>query len=550
MKLAPSLWCVVFVLSCATASTDDVGSEPSEEQIAAEIEFARGLMSRFRDPDLAQEVLAGLDPEAMPAALCEKNEVVWCELVALQARAESTSELRLALYEEAYARHIQFLTAHPFSEFFADVYEALPALCLSLARELDPGRTGVTGEAAEVRRDRMREVLDRGLAFFDPLSDPHPGPSRREKAIMARWQRQLTLGSLFIARARLSDDGTLWWRRADSILEDFVFEAGERSSWGLEAYLLLAESKLAQGDDYEAAACAEFVAEATAPPRSGPNPAEEWENLLPRDRNRRWAFLERSLDPLFTACRNLEDHETTIRWALRYHDAAEIHHRGDSSPRGSLLLLEVARVLLESHGFVGGSQGGGELRWFETKDEMHDAGFTVPHDSRRAEDLALSLAVRMAHENRRNLVGVRARKLIGEIRDQPNPVLAPEILFEAALGEYYHGDHHRAAASLRGVMAALDTGDEAARRTLQPRVLGILGLCYQKMNRPLEAAMVHREAVMRWTGDVEFDPVNLRAYSTALGEVRRATGKTGPIEDLWQDARRRVLEMEGERSPR
>ena len=61
------------------------------------------------------------------------------------------------------------------------------------------------------------------------------------------------------------------------------------------------------------------------------------------------------------------------------------------SPPGYLSLLSVARTLLDVGGYAGGSLSAGRLRWFETSEDMENAGVSR-RDRRSALDLALSVA--------------------------------------------------------------------------------------------------------------------------------------------------------------
>jgi len=211
------------------------------------------------------------------------------------------------------------------------------------------------------------------------------------------------------------------------------------------------------------------------------------------------------------------------------------------SPDGHLALLAVSHALLECGGWVGGRIGQEDLRWFETEEAMREAGFSGSRNTRRAADLAFSLALHVDRENRGNLLQRYAQRHLTEIRDRADVELSPEVLFDIARTEYEAGRYLQARVALKDVLRAIDPDDEATKRYLVPRVLYYLGQTLQGMDRPLEAAMVFQEAVTTWQGDPEYDERNARCFYETMGGLLRAAPDDERIRDLWLEAENVVI---------
>jgi tetratricopeptide (TPR) repeat protein len=216
------------------------------------------------------------------------------------------------------------------------------------------------------------------------------------------------------------------------------------------------------------------------------------------------------------------------------------------SARGHLSLLASAQALLDSGGWIGGSQNQGTLQWFENEEQALAAGFSGTRNSRSALDLALSIAQHVNDENRGNTLQVRAQKLISNVIDRPGVLVAPNILFEAAQGEYYGKNNHKALTSFKKVLASLDAQDDATRQEYGSKVMYFIGSCLDRLGRELEASMAFREGCTTWRGDPEYDPKNAKGYYDAIKVVMRKSSNHPIHETMFREAENLRLEMERE----
>ena len=167
---------------------------------------------------------------------------------------------------------------------------------------------------------------------------------------------------------------------------------------------------------------------------------------------------------------------------------------------------------------------------------MEADGHTGSRNSRSALDLALQIAQQVNDENRRTTLQQRAQKVISEIIDRPGVAVSPDILFEAAQGEYHAADYPRAIEAFKGIMRRLDSRDEATRQEYAPKVLFYVGSSLGKMNRPLEAAMAYREAATTWAGDPEYQEKVAQGYYSAMRAAKSGASGDQLLEQLYLEA--------------
>lgn len=524
-------------------ASDLQAQQRSEALVKSDIAFARGLASRFQYVDLAEEILVKLDSERKSKGLTEELGLAKCDVYYEGARREGDKTERLALYTKAMTSYEEFIDQNPFSEFLKQAERSYVDLCNAYSSVMERTAEDLVGDEAEALRARIREVLEKGLERTGELLDDFLDSELSPQEKLEKWRLMLNRGQMLITFAKASEEGTFLFGQADKTLEDLAMEATETSGWGMNAFLLLAKSKIAQGEYYDAAAFAEFVVNHMVPIEAEKRAELGWDEISPDYKAKRWELVERGAVDLLAAYSALGDTSGACGWALHFHNSWK-RDGFDLQPVGYLSLLEVGRVLLASGGYVGGSIATGELQWFETMEAMSEAGFTGRRDSRSAVDLALSIAQQVNDENPKNILRVYAQKLISEIRDLPGVILAPEVLFEAAQGEFNDGNYRDAYDALRGVLRALDSQDEATRRTFAPQVYHYMARALTKLERPLEAALTYKEAVTTWRGDLEFDPKNAQGYYKAIGEVRRGAGGDNLINQMWLEAEQFVVDQE------
>ena len=523
----------ILVLGCV------VSAQETEERIESDLEYARELVSRFGYADLAEEILEGLERAGIPAEFTDDLALVRCRIRLLAAQRAKKTSRKLELYEEAFSAYEELLDGEPdwrvdrqaVGEYLdaVIVYARLTELMLGLAEE----------DEAEDLRQRMSWVLVSGLEETG-IRGGGKGPTPEEKIEQAR--RRLQRAEMLIVFAKVSQAGTFMLAQADNILEDLDPPTGEMSGWRLNLYILLAESKLAQGDHAYAADFGEYVFELMVPSTEKMRAEIGWDSIPIDYKARRWDIVERVTGDLLRSLVALGDMGKACEWALHFHDSWK-RDGFTLSPDGHLALLEVSRALLESGGWVGGRIGQEDLRWFETEEAMHEAGFAGARSTRRAVDLAFSLALHVDRENRGNLLQRYAQRHLTEIRDRTDVVLAPEVLFDIARAEYEAGRYPQAREALKDVLRAIGPDDEATKRFLVPRVLYYLGQTLQGMERPLEAAMVFREAVTTWRGDPEYDGRNARSFYEAMRGIRHAAPDDERIRRLGHEAEEIVVSV-------
>ena len=527
---------LLALAALVSLAPDAAAQKRSEAQIRADIEFARGLAQRFRYVDLAEELIAELESGRLSAPLAVKVGLAKCDIFAEGARREPDPIKRRALYDKALAAFEEFLDANEFADERPQAERSFVDLSNAYSQVLERDLAELVGEEAEAVRARMAEVLDAAVARTSDLLDsfaPTSELSALEKE--EKWRLMLNMGQLRITQAKLSETGTFLFGEADSILEALAFEAGETSGWGLNAYLLTAKSKLAQGDYVDAAAYDEYVITLVIPEDQATRDFQGWDEIPQELKQARWEMVERAIPDLIEAYSREGDLPSAVQWGLKAYNMWKTFGF-DLTPRGALAMLALGNALVDAGGWVGGQPARGNLQWFESEEDMKSAGFSNRRESRSAVDLALSLAQDINKDNKGNSLQLYAQALIKRVRDVPGVVLDPAILYEAAEGTYYEKNYPEAISALKSVMAALQNQDEATQREFMPKVLYFLGNSHSRLNRDLEAAMAYREGVTAWRGDPEYDIKNARAYHGSIGRARSASGNDELLTELWLQA--------------
>ncbi len=512
-------------------------------RLTADIDFARGLAVRFGYVDMAEEVITTLEAEELPDELEEKLGLAKCDIYASGAGREPDAEKRLELYDKAVASYLEFIEKNPFSALLSEAERSYVDFANRYASALERSLEESVGEDAEAKREKIRSVLENGLErtgdLIELLEDPDlPTVKKNEK-----YSLMLSRGQMLLTLASVSAEGTFFYNQAEETLESLAFDAGELTGWGLRAYLELGKVKFAQGKYLEATDFLEFVVDTVVPESETGRSNAGWGDLSADERARRWQLAEMGSAPLIDAYRNAGEVEASCKWAL--HVFNTWRREGFSlGPLGYLSLISSARALLESGGFVGGQLG--EYEWFPTLEEMNKAGFRGRRDSRSALDLALSIGQQVNSENRGNVLQLYAQKLISEVIDRPGVQVDPEVLFEAAQGEYYSKNYADAHAAFKRVMRAIGPLDDARRQEYGSRVMWHIGSSLDRMGRPLEAAMAFREGATTWKSDPEFGPKNAKGYYEAISTARRAAPDDETFASMRSEAENLRLELQEE----
>lgn len=522
-----------FVLLCAPLS-----AQRSERAISDDLAFARELAARYQYVDLADAVLAKLEKENLPGKQKENLALVHCQVYSEGARREGDGTKRLALFEQAAGAFRKFFEEQPFSELKTEAERSYLQLVNNYGRALELALEGAVGEEAARLRETIKKVLDDGLQRTSELKAAYARPELTQAEKYERWRLMLDRASMLTTLGNASEDPEFLFSQAERELDTVMGEAGDTSATGLNASLALAKLYRARGSFGEAADFASYVVTIAVPKDSD---LPEWKDLPFEAKAERFKLVELSIPTLIESLAAKGDNAKACEWALYFYNAWK-REGFTISPFGNLALLSVARTLLDSGGYVGGALNQGNLRWFETEEELNKAGFQG-REARSALDLALKTAQDVNTENKGTTLQPRAQKLISDVISRPGVVVAPDVLFEAAQGEYNSQDFAAAIRAFKGLMGALDGRDDATRQEFMPKVLFFLGQSYGKLNRPLEAALAYRDAATTWKGDPEYQTKVAQGYLQRIQEFKKSAAGDKLVEDLFLEAERLVQEV-------
>lgn len=515
-----------------------LAAQRSERAIGDEMAFARELAVRYQYIDLAEVVLGRLAKERLSEPQKEGLALVQSQIYTEGAKREGDPKKRLEVFGKAAESFRDFFDDHPNSELRSEAERAYLGLVNNYGRALELALEEAVGDEAGALRETLKTVLDDGIKRTSALKEAYERSDLTQSEKIEKWRVQLDRAQMLITQGNVSPDPEFLFSRAQGELENIAEEAGETSGPGLNALLALAKLYRARGKFGEARDYAQFVV-TTAVPRD-PTDAEEWKNVPFEAKAERFRLVELAMPDLIESLVALDKMDQACNWSLYFYNAWK-REGFTISPQGTLALLSAARALLDAGGFVGGSMTQGNLRWFESEEEMQKGGFSG-RDARSALDLALKTAQDVNSENKGNTLQIRAQKLISDVISRPGVIVPPDVLFEAALGEYNTKNYETAIDSLKGVARALDDRDEATRREYMPKVLFYLGQAHAQLARPIEAAMAFREAATTWSGDPEYQEKAAQGFYREIGAVRRASPGDKLIDEQFFTAERLVTE--------
>jgi hypothetical protein len=534
--ISPTLL-VVFAVLSGTAS-----AQKTDAEIRDEIAFARGLAADWTFVDLAEQVLRNVRAEGVSSTMKEELALVTCDVFAVGAKNEKDKDRRNELYELALRAYEDFISDHAYSSFLSAAEAALVDTSALYARSLDLATEEAVGEEVQALKDKRIAVLRLAVdKTGDLISELEAEPERSEAQSRELYGLMLNRGRMLTQMASTEEDGTFSFDQATITLENLVFAAGDGTPFALRAYVAIGDCYAAQADKgtntsslwNEAATYYEAVVD-MAIPRDEAAWRELSKDLTQADKDLRFLFLELAADGLVAAYANAGNNEAACVWALHYYNVQR-REGFTFSPKGHISLLAVARVLLDSGGYVGGRTAEGRAVWYPTEEAMLAAKHSK-RDRQTASSMALRIAQRVNEDNRGNTLQVKAQKLISAVVNQPGVIVAPDVLYDAAQGEYYERNYGPAVRGFKRVLAALENVDSARRIEFGPKVLWHIGRCYQKTGRHLEAAMAFMEGCTLWQGDPEFDSQNAQSFYRAMVEVRRSAPDQPAFDELYSEA--------------
>ncbi|MCP3918266.1 MAG: tetratricopeptide repeat protein [bacterium] len=543
----PTTLVTVATLLGAILGAAPLHAQKSDAEIGAEIAFARGLASDWSFVDLAEDVIREVEDGGVTGKMGERLGLVKCDVYAIGARNEKEPARRNELFESALGAYKEFIDRNPYSDEKSSAEAAYVATSSTYARALELNLEEAVGEEAETLKGRQVDVLTDAVKLTADLIEALKAKrdERTEAESRELYDLMLNRGNMLASIGRADPTNTFFFDEAIKALEELVFLVGEGTPYALRAYVAIGRVYQFQNLHEDAAAYYEAVIEQTIPMGEDTDGNNKWleirnkgnggEPISEREKGLRFLFLELSMDGLMTSYEAQGSTEDAARHALHYYNIQRqegLHF----SAQGYLSLLSCARALLNSSGYVGGNLTLGEGEWFVDEDEMK-----AKHRARRSQidttSLALQIAQQVNDENKGNTLQVRAQKVISEISTRPGVTVSPEILFQAAQGEYFDGNYNEALAGLHRVQRSLDSSDQAERLEFGARVMNFIGNTYRKMERPLEAAMAFREGATTWEGEPEYDPKNAQGYYSMVNQfAKTATLEKEIVEAMVTEA--------------
>jgi len=534
--LFPTALCSLLCFGAPTAQ-----AQQGDAQLGRDMQFARELATRYAYVDYANEVLAELKGKDLGTDSKEALALLSCDVFAAGAGGAPTIVERTTLMEQALASYKKFIKDHPRSIQLSQAERAYVGLVNNYGRLLQARIDSAIGDERAAMLKKLVAELEEGLELTSDLMVGTENPTSPEEK-NERYRLMLDRAQMYLTVGNAAEDGSYELSRAEETLTRLTEEAGELSGFGLSAFLMLAKVYNVQGLYDDAAAFYQYVVENVLPPEEARENAG-WDSLSRESKVQRWRLGELGTKGLVDSFRALGDTESACMWSLHFFN----YYKSEGFPLadpGNASLLSVASALLESDGFVGGKLNGGELMWFASASEMADAGFRG-RNARSGLDMALSIAQdgNNAYKGKRSRLQVDAQKVISNIIERPGVTVSPEILLQAAEGDYNNKEYPKAIHSLKSILAELATRDEATQRQYMPHALYYLGQSYARLGRHLEASMAYREGVTTWKGDANWDEKLARQFNRSIGRVTKASGDDPRFTQMMLEAESILLSV-------
>lgn len=511
------------------------GLQASEAELRADIAFARGLASGWGFVDLSQEVISRLERANPPTALAEEVALLKCEVYFAAARTDAKN--REKLLKQAIDAYSSFLSRSSFNEDSKALAEAgLVEASSAYARTLAGRLEDTLGEEKTALRDTIQEVLSAasqraGAVVEGYLSIPPDDRSPEQKRKLL--ELLLAQGEMLLELGKAQELGDANFNFARQKFERLSEEGLEGTPWSMRAMIGIGDVYSAQGKWDEAAAYYEFPVNFSIPiDRDAWIEAVKTNEMTTEEKQARFLFVQLGTPGLVKALAAQGDSQGAIKWCLHLYNTWRREGLDLVQPQGYMALLDIARMLVEFGGVIGGNTTAGDARWFATSEEA--VAQNIPKRSQRsALDFALSLAQTVANENKGTNLLVRAQQVIGSIISRPGIQVDPTVLFDAAQGDFNAGEFEPAVASFKRVILALDSADQAARNELMPKVLWHVGRSYARLDRQLEAAVTYEQALDSWAGgDAVWDEQNATGFNSAATALKRQAKGDAQIEQL------------------
>jgi hypothetical protein len=555
-----------FLLPATWVAAAPLPQGSSSAAIADEVEFARRLAADLGYADLATEVLEGL--RRLPALSSEDREeiaAVSCEVLKKAAEREGDRVKRLELQNAAVRAYLQFLEKHSASprvrdarldlaeisafrgQFLSEEVQAIdgglrpptPGIEKSLESLLKEDPSRKPAEDASLREQlvaaadttfrtaiRAANELTEDLQQIPPDERTETQRLAFYRAWFAKGKGYYDWGLCFPVGKFEREDYLL---RAKDELERLTFEVGEGTRAGLLSYIHVGSALYGLTEGGPRASEAEEKTRRRYLGEGLDYARYVIDNALPKDPDAR-RELEREEGE-----GGVEERRDLVEQAF----SVEIHYlvreaETGGDPRAAGQMGERARALLEWQKAQGRppSKPYGHLALLEAA-----RAFLVEGNGSEA----LRIAQRVSRENPKTTLALRAQLLIGDVLRR-FPKADPEILLEAAKGEYVQERYPEAVAGLKRVLANLD--DEADRARFGGSACYYLGASFERMGRPYEAAMAYRRGVASHSDDAENIEKLAQGFHRAATEIRRTpeARADAAVDALYREAQESLKE--------
>lgn len=524
----------------ATVQPAAAQGKTSDAVVREEIEFARGLAERWGFVDMAQKVIAGAEAAGVSERMADELALLKCELFFSAAKSNSTR--RDELLAQALTAYREFAERRPYSELLPVAEAQLVSVAGFYAKSLSIKLDTAAGEEAETTRAELQSVLEDAIAQSNKLISglrAIPRDDRSEADNGRLYELLLNLGDMYLELGKAQDEPTFSFNQSFGAYEDLIDEAGETSPPALRAFVGLGDNLIAQGEPEQAASYYEYVVNLAMPREVDADAWEAWkearEGMSPDELDKRFLFLQLATDGWVRALASMGNYADAVAAGLHFHNTWKREGLSLQQPLGYLALLSVSRAMLDSGGWVGGNWSAGEGKYFDTPEAL-SAAFSNRRDQKSALEVALAIAQTVNNDNKGNTLQLRAQKVISEIISRPGVNVDPEILFEAAQGDYLARDYGAAAESFKRVLAVLERAEASKRTEIGPKLLWHLGRSYQLQGRIMEAAVTYQSALERFSGDPDFDARNSTGFYSAMQELQRSARGDATIQQMFQRA--------------
>ncbi|NUP96020.1 MAG: hypothetical protein HUU28_07630 [Planctomycetaceae bacterium] len=538
-------------------TTASLFGQKSEAEQRADIAFAKGL-AEMGFVGLSEEVIRSVESAGLSGTLAEEVALLRCDTLYDAAKANASQ--REKLLKQAVDGYQAFLDKYKSfgnEDLLARAQTSAVEVDGAYARILSASLEDLAGEELTKRRDEARKFLEGAVGRVNDLireqEELEKGEDYSETQRRRMFQLLLNGAELNLQLAGVQELPTTFGI-AENMFIKLSDKAGEGTPWSLRAFIGIGDvysARAAREEDFaaakklyeEAAGYYEFAVDF-----SMPKDLEAWKvasaEMDQNEKQSRFLFLQLGTPGLIKSWLSAGDTKSAVENALHFVNTWKREGLDLIQPQGYMALLDVAQALVDAGGFLGGNPASGDLKWYETQEEIAAAG--LPKTRQRTTlDHALSLAqaVSTEKENKGTNLQIRAQRVIGTIIQRPGVKVDPSVLIDAAKGEFAASNWSAAIDGFKRTVSALALQDQATQQEKMPEVLWHIARSYQRMDRTLEAAAVYEYTLDAWRGDPVFDKNSAQGLYDCAQLLKKAVKGDATIDALAQRADDRMKEV-------